>query len=367
MKTVLLTGGTGAVGRYVLEQFANLGHEEFDMILLGRSGNSGIRLSNSRYICVDLTNGELFDNALGREVRNVTHVIHLAADVRWNLAEKDSMDINYQGTKHLVDFVKKYCPKLEKFIHVSTAFTSAPKSCDSCSCFMEYEGKYLNNSYEYSKLLSELYIRDCGLPWVIVKPSLVVGNQFDGRIDKFNGIYHLVKTFARGLLPFIVGNPKGYLDIVPVDIVAKAIIESMDMDEYVGKSVFCISSNNAPTVKSIVDISIERINDYRVSNNVDRIAKPSILDCDAYNRLYYPLIKDNVRGAHISLLDYLNVFHPYVSISEIFPMAPEDNTVLYQSPEYVSYLGKAVDSWCHMNPFIALSRPYSWSSRIKIN
>lgn len=104
-------------------------------------------------------------------------------------------------------------------------------------------------------------------PTTIVRPSIISASlqyPFPGWIDSFAALAGPVAAFALGGLKVLHGNPSVILDVVPVDEVARCIIdESLGLSQYGccdlknlndrARIVHCVSTNtNGPTAWDLV-------------------------------------------------------------------------------------------------------------------
>ena len=152
---------------------------------------------------ISLPNLGLSENGLKTIVSQVSVVFHSAATVRFNEVLTKAVAMNVEGTRSLLDLARNM-PKLEAFVHVSTAFAHCYlKEIEECiphsSSLLTYDeviemcrkepaidspsriksivGAH-PNSYTFTKALAENMIdtdyKD--LPLVIVRPS--IGNVF---------------------------------------------------------------------------------------------------------------------------------------------------------------------------------------------
>ena len=83
---------------------------------------------------------------------------------------------------------------------------------------------YFRTKHESERVVRE----ECGRPWRVYRPGIVVGDSRTGEIDKVDGPYYFFKLLqqARRVLPSwlpTVGVEGGEINIVPVDYVAAAI------------------------------------------------------------------------------------------------------------------------------------------------
>src|SRR6266446_1803372 len=87
---ILITGASGALGPEVLRQLAER-HPDSELLILShktplppegaRELGDGPKIVHARW---DLLAPDLGNPLFGELLRDVTHVVHLAADVRWN-------------------------------------------------------------------------------------------------------------------------------------------------------------------------------------------------------------------------------------------------------------------------------------------
>src|SRR5438552_3562419 len=124
-ETVLLTGATGALGTRVTRDLKR-NDQVARLLMLSRRANDGIDESGrARTIYGDLCNPDFAQLPASAEIKDVTTVIHMAADVRWNQELATSIAVNAEATKNLILFLKKNAPRLRRFVHVSTAYVDA--------------------------------------------------------------------------------------------------------------------------------------------------------------------------------------------------------------------------------------------------
>jgi alcohol-forming fatty acyl-CoA reductase len=84
--------------------------------------------------------------------------------------------------------------------------------------------------YTYTKALGERVAEDCAedtLALSIVRPSIVesaLRTPYTGWIDGFKMCDPAIMAYGRGLLPVFPGAPHGAFDVIPVDLVANALL-----------------------------------------------------------------------------------------------------------------------------------------------
>lgn len=193
--------------------------------------------------------------------RSITAVVHLAARYDLTVPREEALDVNARGTRHVLDFAER-CPGLEALHHVSTCYVSG----DYAGTFTEDDfdrGQGFFNAYEESKYLAEQAVRERmanGLPVVIYRPSIVVGDSRTGATRKFDGLYFVIQWLLRqprvALLPSI-GEPRNhYVNLAPCDFVADALAHLAGRVDVVGRT-FHLCDPQPPTVAEAMSLLAE--------------------------------------------------------------------------------------------------------------
>lgn len=227
---ILLTGGTGFLGQYILEALLHKGEK---VRMLVRNPDKVKALEG-----VELVEGDVLDTAsLEKAFVDVDKVIHSAAVVSfWPRRRAEMHEINVQGTANMVDFALE--ANVSKFVQVSSIaalgrIDNAPK-IDETSKWVKSR---LNSAYGRTKYLSELEVYrgvEEGLKAVICNPGVIIG---PGHWDL--GSPKLFSTVFKGLTFY---NP-GQTGFVSVQDVARACIALMESDLVNGERFVLVSEN----------------------------------------------------------------------------------------------------------------------------
>jgi len=115
---------------------------------------------------------------------------------------------------------------LRRYAQVSTAYVAGTHDGHFSESDLDV-GQEFRNSYEQSKFEAEQLVRTSGesLPWMILRPSIVVGDRRSGWTSAFNVLYWPLRAFSTGLFKTVPANPASPLDVVSIDYVADAIHE----------------------------------------------------------------------------------------------------------------------------------------------
>ncbi len=195
------------------------------------------RVDSKRAIALD---GDLRKPALGLSDQDldllrgkVDHVFHLAAVYDLDADPETAMATNVAGTRNVVALAKSIGAK--RFHHISSiAAAGLYPGVFREDMFAEACG--LDHSYFASKHQGEGVVRhECGIPWRIYRPGIVVGNSRTGEMDKIDGPYYFFKLIQkmRKLLPSwmpSIGVEGGRINLVPVDFVVAALDHLAHLD-----------------------------------------------------------------------------------------------------------------------------------------
>jgi nucleoside-diphosphate-sugar epimerase len=128
-------------------------------------------------------------------------------------------------------------------VHVSTAYVAGthPGRFEES---MHHVGQGFRNSYEQSKFEAEDVVRSSGLPFKVVRPSIVVGESTTGWTSSFNVLYPPLRALARGLVQRIPADPQAIVDVVPVDHVTDVVLAAL-RGEGEGDTLHAVASDGA--------------------------------------------------------------------------------------------------------------------------
>lgn len=279
---VLLTGVTGFVGKVVLADLIRrrdeIGLAGVTLVARGKKNRDGtIQTPDSRFkekvapsqIFADLPSSWLSmitvvagdlekeqcgisDDDLAGIRERITHVIHCAASVEFDLPIKDAANANITSALGVLELARS-CKHLVGMVDTSTAYVTPwragpikevlahlPRTANELYESMlkgsRPEGEYLAetghaNTYTYTKCVAEhlLSQRRGDVPLQIVRPSIISTSwkaPFPGWIDSPAALAGALLYTSMGVVPAFLGDPQARLDVVPVDVVSQVIIDS---------------------------------------------------------------------------------------------------------------------------------------------
>ena len=231
-----VTGATGFIGKRLVK--ALLARRGAKVHFLVRPGSLAkvpelLRwwgVSKARAIPVP---GELTSPLLGVQAEGIRAlagrigaVYHLAAVYDLEASAESQIQVNVQGTRHLVEFAQAIAAR---HLHHVSSIAAAGLYEGVFREDMFEEAENLEHPYFMTKHESEKIVRtECQVPWTIYRPAAVVGDSRTGEMDKIDGPYYFFKLIQRlrQILPPwfpAVGLEGGRINLVPVDFVVAAI------------------------------------------------------------------------------------------------------------------------------------------------
>jgi len=306
-RSLFLTGGTGFLGKVLLEKLLRSCPEVQRVYLLvrGKGAQSphdrlaemfrGVlfeRLKKEQPNFADKVvpiPGELTNENLGMSeedmqtlVESVSIVIHSAATVKFTEKIKLAVDLNVLVVRRMIEFSRKL-KNLACFMHISTAYAHTnrevieervyepsikPSSLISLTEQIDdgmadaLTPHFLGqrpNSYTFTKSIAEYIVASEGkdLPAMIFRPSIVSSTWKDpipGWIDNYNGPTGVAYAVGTGCARILRLDDEKVSDVVPVDVTANYILASawftatrLYPDNVTDTPVFnCVSSGQNP-------------------------------------------------------------------------------------------------------------------------
>lgn len=252
MSHILLTGGTGFLGGYLVKELLAQGHQVHALVRDPAKCPEGCQVLQG-----DVTQGMLGIDHGFEELWNAAGVIDLSKK-----AKEATFAANTGGVRNVIDYALTHGVK--RIVHISTAYAEAQR-----------------NPYEVSKWWGDRYLEEIGtanklrpvLPVVVLKPSILVAEWESGAIaDGKPGAFYefvrrLLKVHAKlermrkavegklHLHPWdfhfcIRGDPEATLNLIPVDIAAREMIRAAEKHE---AGTFYITNPEPPKLADLAE------------------------------------------------------------------------------------------------------------------
>ncbi|RZC32001.1 NAD binding 4, Epimerase, Sterile and/or 3Beta HSD domain containing protein [Asbolus verrucosus] len=271
-RTVFITGGTGFLGKLLIEKLLRCTEvKKIYMLIRGKKGKAAqerlndifanavfdllraqnpASLQKCRVIPGDISREGLAVSSEHRLLlqKEIDFVYHLGASTRFDDSVKTAVKFNTRSTKLLLDLAHG-CEKLQIFVHVSTAYAfpkeellheksyKAPtdphrilaaidsSTDEECETLMEDSP----NTYTFSKALAEELVTEQMevLPAIIVRPSVVCptwNEPLPGWCNNLQGPMGLFVGAGKGIIRSMYMKGDSHADFIPADLVVTGLL-----------------------------------------------------------------------------------------------------------------------------------------------
>jgi farnesol dehydrogenase len=243
---ILLTGGTGYLGRWILRALRERGRA---VRLLARDPEACKDLAGPG---VAVVRGDVTDrDSLDAACRGIESAVHAAATVSTWEKDREVFDrVNVQGFRSCALAAAQ--AGAGRILHVSTIFVFGPTDGITGDETLPVRAdREFHTDYERTKTLAEIEARELatrGLPLVTVYPGILYG---PGPVRQANLVTSLVIDAAAGKLPGLPGGGKRRWCFAPVEDVAEGVVLALDKGK-VGER-FVLGGENA-TLRELFDL-----------------------------------------------------------------------------------------------------------------
>lgn len=205
---VLVTGGTGFIGRSVVRRLVAAGHRPR---LLVRDVRSEKALALAKELKAELTPGDIHDEeSLARAAAGADAVIHLVGIIS-EVGRNTFEEAHVGATRRLLAAAK--AAGVKRWVQMSALGTRPSAQA----------------RYHQTKWAAEELVRSSGLEWTIFRPSIVYGPG-DGLV----GLFATMSSWSP-VLP-VIGSGRGLMQPIHVDEVAKAFVSALTTPASVGQT-----------------------------------------------------------------------------------------------------------------------------------
>ena len=314
MKTVLVTGATGFLGKYVIEELAEHGYQ---VRAFGRNSKVGRSLENSSvsFFKGDLTKA---DDVL-EACKGMDLVVHAGAlSTIWG-AWEDFYHANVLGTKYVLEACRQ--TGIQRLVYVSSpSIYAAPKDQLAIKESDAPEENNLNN-YIRSKLASEKLFKNYpDVPSIILRPRGLFG------IGDTSILPRVINLSQKLGIP-LIGDGCQLMDMTCVENVALAIRLAIEAPEAKG-DIYNITNGEPRAFRDLLEESLTGLDypiKYRkipasllsgIANSLEFIYKTLNLKGEPpLTRYTYYLLRYS-QTLDISKVERELGYHPKISISE---------------------------------------------------
>lgn len=223
MMKILITGASGFIGSFLVEQGVAAGFEVW----------AGMRLSSSKrflpqsgvqYVELDFSLPEKLRSqlALFKQQHGAWDYIIHAAGLTKCLDKKDFFRINKEGTEHFVDALDELGMQPRKFVYLSSLSVFGPvRESMPYTPISASDEPCPNTAYGKSKYLAEKYIMEnAKFPYIIMRPTGVYGPREKD--------YFQMAASIKKHVDFAVGYKPQVITFIYVKDLVKAIYMSIE-------------------------------------------------------------------------------------------------------------------------------------------
>lgn len=216
---ILITGASGFIGSFIVEEALNRGMEVWAAV---RRTSSRRYLTDSRIHFIELDFGS--EAALKKQLGGhaFDYIVH-AAGVTKCIDKADFHRVNAEGTRHLVDALLELHMPIKRFVYLSSlSVFGAIHEKQPYADITEHDFPHPNTAYGLSKLEAERYLDSIGndFPYIILRPSGVYGPR--------ERDYFLMAESISRHIDFAVGFKRQDITFVYVLDVVQAVFLALD-------------------------------------------------------------------------------------------------------------------------------------------
>ena len=213
MEKILVTGASGFIGSFIVEEALNKGFEVWAAV---RRSSSREYLKDDRihFIELNLSSQQQLEEQL--RTCQFDYVVHAAGATKCMHAS-DFFRINTEGTKNLVRALITVCMPLKRFVFISSlSIMGAIREQQPYQEICDTDTPQPNTAYGRSKLEAEHFLDSLtSFPYVILRPTGVYGPREKD--------YFLQVKSIKGHIDFAVGFTRQDITFVYVTDVVQAV------------------------------------------------------------------------------------------------------------------------------------------------
>ncbi|MBO0820363.1 MAG: SDR family oxidoreductase [Nocardiopsaceae bacterium] len=247
MRTVLITGASGVVGRAVAAELR-------DCRVIG------LVHSDPEVPGVDeVLRGDLSQDWLGldpgvwrRLADEVDSIVHSGALTQWGQPYERYQAINVDGTRRVAELAEA---------------AGAPVHMQS-TCFLhvleldragELGPANVVTPYVTSKLAAERVLASSGVPHSVFRSTNLVGDSVTGASSQPQIVQQMSDWLARGKAPYVPVHPGNLIDVAPLDVLAKATARVVEADDTGSPPYWVTYGPDGMTIERTLEIIGEHV------------------------------------------------------------------------------------------------------------
>ncbi|MEV7617236.1 SDR family oxidoreductase [Streptomyces sp. NPDC089799] len=302
--TVLLTGASGVVGSALLPQLSDC----HVIALIHRTPVAGA----DEQLAGDLTAPRLGldPDAYRALAARVDVIVHCAAVTGFSNGPEATHALNEAGTRRMTELAADAGAVLH---HVSTAFVDRNDLTRAQLGQDHGDATARPEDYLDSKRAGEDVVRSSGVPAVIIRPSVVIGDSVTGAISAFQGMHGILHGLLRGVLPLVPVPAESPVDFVPQDLVAATIAGLIRQGRRDGE-VWVTAGNSALSTERVMQVVGDTAEELGLDPVRPRMVGPEMID-----RLIRPVFIANLHPRARRRFDDMLAMTALFAHGHVFP------------------------------------------------
>ena len=333
MRTMLVTGGTGAIGAELVRRLAAA--PPVDRIAVLTRAPGGERQQRllalwqaDAMVPVELVSGSLA-TLIGsaRELApGITHIMHLAADTRFSATAAESCAANVEGTRAVLDFARG-CPRLAAFAAVSTVYVAGLRTGVVREEELEHDAGFAN-PYEASKHEMEQIARSVmhELPVSVYRLSTAIGEDGTGEVSSINAFHTALRLMYGGLVPMIPGARDTPIDVISTGYAAREIQHLFAAAFQPGVTYHVCAGRSAPPLLEVLDAAMHTMRARRPAWRRRAIELPVLADEPTYE-LFVRSVRESGDAMMVSATRAVESFALQLTRPKVFDTTQADRSL----------------------------------------
>ena len=267
-QTVLLTGATGVLGTALLPYLRH--HRVIALAHRRQPSACGEVLAG------DITRPQLGLDAISyqRLCARTDAVVHAAGMVAFGSGRASMHTVNVEGAGRVARFAADAGVPL---IHVSTAYVARYREILAAGGNRAERAGNSPADYVASKMAGEEAVAAAGGSVTVVRPSIIIGDSVTGEIAEPQGLHTFAQQVLRNRLPFVPSDPASYVDFVPQDVVARAIVSLLDEGGHPAEH-WLSGGVHALTCDRLVQVIVEEAAEAGIAVRPLRVLAPDVVE-----------------------------------------------------------------------------------------
>ena len=221
MKKVLITGASGFIGSFLVEEALRQGYEVYAGVR-NTSKLTYLKDNRIRFFKTDLSDKEAIKNSLN-QIDKFDFIIHNAGLTK-SCRKNNFAKVNYLYTKNFIEALQESDKVPDKFLFISSLAVFGPGNEKTLQPISATDTPHPITLYGKSKLMAEQYIQSLpDFPYLILRPTGVYGPREKD--------YYLVYKSIKLHIESYIGTKEQHLTFLYVTDLARLIFDTLESEK----------------------------------------------------------------------------------------------------------------------------------------